>query len=124
MVPVHNLMVPVHNLMVPVHNSLSETVSTRLFFQNSEFSWFLGRPYVVYTACYLKSAARCVEAPRIRTHDYCNNNINSQLDETIIILLIKLLLLHLVGCLYYCIGDARSHKHQIHYYCCSEMSEY
>ena len=28
-------------------------------------------------------------------------------------LLIKLLLLHLVGCLYYCINDARSHKHQI-----------
>jgi len=28
-------------------------------------------------------------------------------------LLIKLLLLHLVGCLYYCISDARSHKHQI-----------
>ena len=27
-------------------------------------------------------------------------------------LLIKLLLLHLVGCLYYCISDARSHKHQ------------
>ena len=24
----------------------------------------------------------------------------------------KLLLLHLVGCLYYCIRDARSHKHQ------------
>jgi len=22
-------------------------------------------------------------------------------------------LLHLVGCLYYCISDARSHKHQI-----------
>jgi len=28
-------------------------------------------------------------------------------------LLIKLLLLHLVGCLYYCIKYARSHKHQI-----------
>ena len=28
-------------------------------------------------------------------------------------LLIKLLLLHLVGCLYYYINDARSHKHQI-----------
>ena len=28
-------------------------------------------------------------------------------------LLIKLLLLHLVGCLYYCISVARSHKHQI-----------
>ena len=27
-------------------------------------------------------------------------------------LLIKLLLLRLVGCLYYCISDARSHKHQ------------
>ena len=27
-------------------------------------------------------------------------------------LLIKLLLLHLVGCLCYCISDARSHKHQ------------
>jgi len=27
-------------------------------------------------------------------------------------LLIKLLLLHLVGCLYYCIYDARLHKHQ------------
>ena len=27
-------------------------------------------------------------------------------------LLIKLLFLHLVGCLYYCISDARSHKHQ------------
>ena len=25
----------------------------------------------------------------------------------------KLLLLHLVGCLYYCIRDARSHKHQV-----------
>jgi len=25
----------------------------------------------------------------------------------------KLLLLHLVGCLYYCIRDARSHKHQM-----------
>ena len=37
-------------------------------------------------------------------------------------LLIKLLLLHLVGCLYYCIGDARSHKYQMrislsHYLC-------
>jgi len=29
-------------------------------------------------------------------------------------LLIILLLLHLVGCLYYCIDDAPSHKHQIH----------
>jgi len=29
-------------------------------------------------------------------------------------LLIKLLLLHLVGCLYYCISDARSHEHQNH----------
>jgi len=38
--------------------------------------------------------------------------INSQLDATIIILL----LLHLVDCLYYCINDARSHKHQINYY--------
>ena len=28
-------------------------------------------------------------------------------------LLIKLLLLRLVGCLYYCINDARSHKHQL-----------
>jgi len=28
-------------------------------------------------------------------------------------LLIKLLLLHLVGCLCYCINDARSQKHQI-----------
>jgi len=27
-------------------------------------------------------------------------------------LLTKLLLLHLVGCLYYCISDARPHKHQ------------
>ena len=27
-------------------------------------------------------------------------------------LLIKLLLLHLVGCLYYCISDARLQKHQ------------
>jgi len=27
-------------------------------------------------------------------------------------LLIQLLLLHLVGCFYYCINDARSHKHQ------------
>ena len=26
----------------------------------------------------------------------------------------KLLLLHLVGCLYHCISDARSHKHQIY----------
>ena len=32
-------------------------------------------------------------------------------------LLIKLLLLHLVGCLYYCISDARSHKHQIDISC-------
>jgi len=29
------------------------------------------------------------------------------------LLIIKLLLFHLVGCLYYCINDARSHKHQI-----------
>ena len=29
------------------------------------------------------------------------------------LLIIKLLLLHLVGCLYYCINYARSHKHQI-----------
>jgi len=28
-------------------------------------------------------------------------------------LLIKLLLLHLVGCFHYCINDARSHEHQI-----------
>jgi len=28
-------------------------------------------------------------------------------------LLIKLLLLHLVGCLYYCINDAQLHKHQM-----------
>jgi hypothetical protein len=31
-----------------------------------------------------------------------------------------LLLLHLVDCLYYCISDARSHKHQIN----KENSEY
>ena len=30
------------------------------------------------------------------------------------LLIIKLLLLHLVGCLYYCIIDSRSHKHQTH----------
>jgi len=29
-------------------------------------------------------------------------------------LLIKLLLLHLVGCLHYCISDERSHKHQLY----------
>jgi len=29
-------------------------------------------------------------------------------------LLIKLLFLDLIGCLYYCIDDARSHKHQIY----------
>jgi len=29
-------------------------------------------------------------------------------------LLIKLLLFHPVGCLYYCINDARSHRHQIY----------
>ena len=40
-------------------------------------------------------------------------NIKSQLDATIII---KLLLLHLVGFLYYCINDARSHKHQMYKY--------
>jgi len=28
----------------------------------------------------------------------------------------KLLLLHLVGCLYYCIRDTRSHKHQIYFH--------
>ena len=32
-------------------------------------------------------------------------------------LLIKLLFLHLFGCLYYCINDARSHKHQISFPC-------
>jgi len=37
---------------------------------------------------------------------------NSQLGATITILL-KLLLLHLVGCLYYFVSDARSHKHEI-----------
>jgi len=26
-------------------------------------------------------------------------------------------LLHLIGCLYYCIRDARSHKHQILWHC-------
>jgi len=31
-------------------------------------------------------------------------------------LLIKLLLLHLVGCLYYCIDDARSRKRQTTWY--------
>ena len=30
----------------------------------------------------------------------------------------KLLLLHLVGCLYYCINDARSHKHQNYLFVC------
>jgi hypothetical protein len=38
------------------------------------------------------------------------------LDEVELIDLIEInipLLLHLVGCLYYCISDARSHKHQI-----------
>jgi hypothetical protein len=29
-----------------------------------------------------------------------------------LVLLIKLLLLHLIGCLYYCISEAWSHKHQ------------
>jgi len=43
---------------------------------------------------------------RNRMFEY--NNINSELDATIK----YLLLLHLVGCLYYCINDARSHKHQ------------
>ena len=35
-------------------------------------------------------------------------------------LLIKLLLLRIVGCLYYCISDGRSHTHQIFcsYFCC------
>ena len=33
-------------------------------------------------------------------------------------LLIKLLLLHLFGCLCYCINDARSHKHQIQCWSC------
>jgi len=35
-------------------------------------------------------------------------------------LLIKLLLLHIVGCLCYCIRVARSHKHQICY--CTQKS--
>ena len=39
-------------------------------------------------------------------------------------LLIKLLLLHLVGCLYYCINDARSHKHQIAYYGWAQKDQY
>jgi len=43
-------------------------------------------------------------------------------------LLIKLLLLHLVGCLYYYINDARSHKHQIFKYnsgyCDSSLCQY
>jgi len=34
---------------------------------------------------------------------------------------IKLLLLHLVTCLYYCINDARSHKHQIRVLCLSRF---
>ena len=33
--------------------------------------------------------------------------------RSICLLLIKLLLLHVVGCLYYCMNDARSHE-QIH----------
>jgi len=35
----------------------------------------------------------------------------------------NLLLLHPVGCLYYCINDARSHKHQI-CYCCIQLAVY
>ena len=39
----------------------------------------------------------------------------------------KLLLLHLVGGLLYCINDARSHKHEMHmplHYICSRMANY
>jgi len=43
----------------------------------------------------------------ISQKDNVNNNAKSQSDATII-----LLLLHLVGFLYYCINDAQSHKHQ------------
>ena len=37
-------------------------------------------------------------------------------------LLIKLLLLHLVGRLYYCINDARSHKHQKYMLSCCALT--
>ena len=39
--------------MVPVHNSLSETLSTRLFFRIQNFSGFWGGYNVVYTAYYV-----------------------------------------------------------------------
>ena len=34
----------------------------------------------------------------------------------------KPLLLHLVGCLYYCINDVRSYKHQIQVLCSDDIS--
>jgi len=40
---------------------------------------------------------------------------------TLIEIVNKLLLLHLVGCLYYCINDARSHKHQNYVHSISRM---
>jgi len=58
-------------------------------------------PTVIYTTSCKHSLVL------LRTGEIIARNMLSWLK-----LSIKLLLLHLVGCLYYCIRDARSHKHQ------------
>jgi len=49
----------------------------------------------------------CKHSPVLRKDEIIARNMLSWLK-----LLIKLLLFHLVGCLYYCINDARSHNYQ------------
>ena len=52
-----------------------------------------------------------------------HNRINNQLDATITIEITnKLLLLHLVRCLYYCMRNARSHKHQMCIWCLLDIT--
>ena len=56
--------------------------------------------------CIIPQAVNTVGAPE----DGCNYRPKR---VQLIGIINKPLLLHLVGCLYYCIGDARSYKHQI-----------
>ena len=63
-----------------------------------------------YNCIYMHNATSCKHSlVLLRMGEIITRNMLSWLKLLITILL----LLHLVGCLYYCISDARSHKHQI-----------
>ena len=71
--------------------------------KSTDTSWLQAAPSVLYTTSCKHSLAL------LRMDEIIARNMLSWLK-----LLLKLLLLHLNGCLYYCISDARSYKPQIH----------